>query len=512
MSLLRFAPLFFVLALLANAGHSAPADQINPLTLSGALHAPATVKRVYSLNPGPHWDEARLAALRDAILNSATHGLEPAAYHAGLVTSAEISPAERDVYATDAYLALAGHLLGGMVNPVTLEPTWTAKGRERDLAAYFLEQRGADSISRSLEALAPSQPRYHRLREALIRYEMIAREGGWSPIAPGPAIKPGDRSERVVALRKRLLMGGDLEGGEDIPDLYDKALAEAVKVFQRRANLEPDGIVGPVTLRKLNLSAAERVRQIKVNLERWRWLPEDLGRRHIRVNIADYRLETHEGTEITEIYDVVVGRPYRQTPVFSASMSYLVLNPWWETPRKLARLDLLPKFQANPAFIREMGYQLLDLQGQAIDPATVDWKSLGPKNFPYRVRQAPGDKNALGRVKFMFPNVHEVYLHDTPSRDLFSKTRRDFSSGCIRVNDPLDLAAWVLKSSPDWSRRRIEDVVVSGREMTVRLAEKVPVHLLYWTVVINDETGDIRFVEDIYDRDARIWEAMNASQ
>lgn len=512
MSFLRFAPLFFVLALLANAGHSAPADKINSLALTGALHAPATVARVYEISPGPHWDEARLAALRHAIINSATHGLEPGAYHGVLLDSPNLSPAERDVYATDAYLALAGHLLGGMVNPLTLEPTWTAKGRERDLALYFLEQQDADSISRSLEALAPSQPRYHRLREALVRYEMIAREGGWTPIAKGPALKPGDRSERVIALRKRLLLGGDIEGGDDSPDLYDNVLAEAVRVFQRRANLEPDGIVGPVTLRKLNLSAEQRVWQIKVNLERWRWLPEDLGRRHIRVNIADYRLETHEGAEITEIYDVVVGRPYRQTPVFSASMSYLVLNPWWETPRKLARLDLLPKFQADPAVIQEMGYQFLDSQGQVVDPAVVDWHSLGPASFPFRVRQAPGDKNALGRVKFMFPNVHEVYLHDTPSRDLFSKTRRDFSSGCIRVNDPLDLAAWVLKSSPNWTRSRIEEVVASGREMTVRLAEKVPVHLLYWTVVINDETGDIRFVEDIYDRDARIWEAMNASQ
>ncbi|MBB3046471.1 murein L,D-transpeptidase YcbB/YkuD [Litorivivens lipolytica] len=501
-----FVPVFLVLFSLRAFGAST-IEQANLLAQSGGLYAPASVLRVYDMAAGPHWDVPRLDALLDAIRNSATHGLTPDDYHRRQLIAADTDPVAREVYATDAYLTLAGHLLGGMVNPVTLEPTWTAKGRERDLATYFLEQKDSD-IARSLEALAPAQPRYHRLREALIRYEIIAREGAWSQVPPGPAMKPGERSSRIASLRERLIASGDLVDLDGDPDFYNDALLQAVKTFQRRANLEPDGIVGPSTLRKLNLSAAERVQQIKVNLERWRWLPDDLGHRHIRVNIADYRLETHEGAEVTEIYDVVVGRPYRQTPVFSGSMSYLVLNPWWETPRKLARLDLLPKFQADPGIFTDMGYQILDTDGRPIDPGSVDWQSVSSSRFPYRVRQSPGAKNALGRVKFMFPNEHQVYLHDTPSRDLFSKTRRDFSSGCIRVNDPLDLAVWVLQGSPGWGRKKIEDIVESGKETTVRLAQKVPVHLLYWTVVVNDETGDIRFVEDIYDRDSRVWRAM----
>ncbi len=477
------------------------------LASENALRSPLSVVRVYETAGGALWNAQRLANLVEAIDDSRSHGLEPADYHLALL-SAPGKLSDKEVYATDAYLTLGGHLLGGRIDPVSLEPTWNAKGRSRDLPAYLLETLQTTPPSESLAQLAPSQPRYTRLREALLHYNEVLARGGWPTVSGRGLLKPGQSAGWVPSLRARLQASGDYHGNYDDETYYDAELVHAIKTFQQRSNLEPDGIVGPITLRKLNLSAQDRVNQIKVNLERWRWLPDEMGYRHLRVNIADYRLEAHEGAEVTEIFDVVVGRSYRQTPIFSGSMSYLVLNPWWEVPHKLARLDLLPKFQQDPGIIRELGYHILDRQGQPVDPYSVDWKAVTSSSFPYRVRQEPGEKNALGRVKFMFPNEHAVYLHDTPSRDLFIKVRRDFSSGCIRVSDPLDLASWVLKGTPSWDEARLLEVVASGRETVVRMKERIPVHLLYWTVVVNDETGDIRFIEDIYERDVRVWAAI----
>lgn len=514
----KFIRNLIALAALAVFSQTLLAQQAKPnpyLAIAQRLHAekslrsPVSVKRVYGMTQAALWTPARLQSLLEAIESSQSHGLEPSDYHLAVLADSSV-PAEREVFATDAYLTLAGHLLGGRVDPVSLEPTWNAKGRSRDLPVYLLETIVDDSTTpaQSLERLAPSQPRYARLREALAHYNAVLQRGGWPKVNGGGLLKPGQTASWVPTLRARLIASGDYQGGLRDETYYDAELVHAIKTFQMRSNLEPDGIVGPITLRKLNLSAQDRVNQIKVNLERWRWLPEDMGHRHIRVNIADYRLEAHEGANVTEIFDVVVGRTYRQTPIFSGSMSYLVLNPWWEVPPKLARQDLLPKFQKDPGIFREMGYHILDAQGQRVDPYSVDWKALTPAKFPYRVRQEPGEKNALGRVKFMFPNQHAVYLHDTPSRDLFGKVRRDFSSGCIRVSDPLDLAAWVLRGTPQWSEARLMEVAGSGRETVVNMKDRIPVHLLYWTVVVNDETGDIRFIEDIYERDARVWAAI----
>ena len=281
--------------------------------------------------------------------------------------------------------------------------------------------------------------------------------------------------------------------------------------FQRRANLDPDGVVGPATTRLLNLKPRERVDQIRVNLERWRWLPANPGDRHLRINIADYRLEAHEHNHITRVHDVIVGQYYRKTPVFSANLTYAILNPWWETPARLARLDKLPIFQKSPEKVEKLGFQVLDQDGKVLNTREIDWQKYNPSHFPFRLRQQPGPQNALGRIKFMLPNRHDVYLHDTPSRELFDKTRRDFSSGCIRVKDPVGLAEWVFRDNEDWPRERIERTIASGRETRVTLKQPVQTHLLYWTVVSSEETGDIRFIDDIYDRDPPVLGALNTS-
>lgn len=485
---------------------------VKKLLKDKALGARFSTPRFYEeTGHSPAWNASALQELLQAIESSAAHGLEPSDYHQKALSSGDLGALELDILATDAYLSLAGHLLGGKVNPVTVEPTWTANRREMDLVAHLRNSLQQGSVAASLAALAPQQFRYRSLVNALAKYREIASGGGWGKVSGGPMIKPGATNRRVAEVRNRLVATGDLvhqEGGG--PEHYDEQLKAAVMTFQRRANLEPDGIIGPATLRKLNYSVQDRIDQIRVNLERWRWLPENLGKRHIRVNIANYELEVHEGPEISRIHHVVVGRTYRQTPIFSANMSYLTLNPWWDVPAKLARNDLLPKFQADARAFEQLGFQALKPPGEPVSHAGIEWNQFSSKDFPFRLRQQPGPANALGKVKFMFPNEHNVYLHDTPSRELFDKTRRDFSSGCIRVKDPIDLAEWVLAANKDWPRSRIDEALKTGKELTITLKQGIPVHLLYWTVVHDEETGGIRFIEDIYSRDGRILQALNA--
>ncbi|WP_417495307.1 L,D-transpeptidase family protein [Maricaulis sp.] len=460
------------------------------------------------------------ADLITAVRGAASHGLDPADYHLALLEGADPFQAdlELDEVATDAYLTLAAHLLSGRLNPVTIEPDWTAARRGRDLVAYLQAALGNDAIAESLEALAPDQPGYHALRAGLTRFETIAAAGGWPGVDAGPTLRPGDRGPRVAQIRARLGATGDLAAAmpptdpatlPPDPEYFDPALDMAVRIFQHRASLDADGVVGAMTVAQLNTSADQRVEQIRANLERWRWLPEDLGRRHIRVNIADYSLEARNDGVVERTHDVIVGRLYRRTPVFSASMTYFVINPWWETPPSLAARDKLPAFRADPGAVTRLGFQVIDRSGTLVDPATIDWASVPANNFPYRLRQAPGPLNALGEVKFMFPNPHNVYLHDTPTRGLFAQTRRDFSSGCVRVRDPLALAEWVAAESPGMTPARLQSIAAGNDETRISLTRAIPVHILYWTAVLDSDTG-VRFVNDVYDRDAVLIAALDS--
>jgi len=499
-----------------------PADT---LTLNYDCRACETGTRFYQARElSLAWTGAANAHLYDdlvaAVRGAASHGLDPADYHLALLEAADPLQADLDLdeVATDAYLTLAAHLLSGRLNPVTIEPDWTAARRGRDLVAYLQAALGNSAIAESLEALAPDQPGYHALRQALTRFETIAAAGGWPGVEAGPTLRPGDRGPRVAQIRARLEATGDIApqlAATDPatpaadPELFDPALDAAVRVFQHRASLDPDGIVGAATLVQLNTSAQARVVQIRANLERWRWLPEDLGRRHIRVNIADYSLEARNDGVVERTHDVIVGRLYRRTPVFSASMTYFVINPWWETPPSLAARDKLPAFRADPDAVTRLGFQVIDRSGALVDPSTIDWATIPASNFPYRLRQSPGPLNALGEVKFMFPNPHNVYLHDTPTRGLFAQTRRDFSSGCVRVRDPLALAEWVAAESPNMTPARLQAIAAGNDETRISLARAIPVHILYWTAVLDSDTG-VRFVNDVYDRDAVLIAALDS--
>jgi len=283
----------------------------------------------------------------------------------------------------------------------------------------------------------------------------------------------------------------------------DEPTVAAIETLQTMMGLDADGTVGSATRAALNRGNEERLQQLRVNLERWRWLPADLGRRHVRANIAGFTLSTYEDGVLQRTHLTIVGKVVRKTPVFSDEIEYMVFNPWWETPDNLARADKLPAFKRDPASVDRLGFQVLDRTGQRVDANTIDWAGLTASTFPYRLRQAPGDQNALGQVKIIFPNPYNVYIHDTPTRGLFAQQQRAFSSGCMRTQDPIGLATWLLEETPGWDRARIDGTVRSGKETRATLKERVPVHILYFTVVA-DQGGAIRYLDDVYGRDPAV--------
>lgn len=478
----------------------------------------------------PAWsEEGRISQhareLAELICDVGAEGLVPAHYHSraieALLDQAERSSrrgpsdtvlAELDLLLTDAFLILSSHFLNGRINPVTIDAEWRAKRRDADPVGTLVKALETGSIASELRGLLPYRDEYAGLRSALARYRQIAADGGWPEVPDGPLLRKGDRGERVALLRTRLNRTADLALDNGSP-LFDEELDAAVRRFQRRHGHIVDGIVGPNTLSSLNITAEERVRQIEVNLERWRWLPRHLGERYVLVNIADFNLKLVEAGETTLEMRVVVGRPYRRTPVFSDRMRYLVLNPSWQVPDSIAAKDILPQVQKDPEYLSRMNFRVLQGWGERereIDPTTVEWGRYHAKRFPYRFRQEPGPMNALGQIKFMFPNPHDVYLHDTPARDLFAKESPTFSSGCIRLERPLDLAERLLAGTPMGSREALDRALQNRSEQTVRFAAPVPIHLLYWTAWV-DEAGTLHVRHDIYGRDLLLAQALEAA-
>ncbi|WP_417493280.1 L,D-transpeptidase family protein [Maricaulis sp.] len=524
-----------IVALAASMGSAPAMAQTAPLDGCSVYDTGAALEKRQSLSPA--WTgEASRSVFKDlviAIRGAASHGLNPQDYHLAeleAVDSLQPDPAI-DALATSAYLNLASHLLAGRFDPARFEPDWTEPRRFRDLPTYLRLALSDGRIAESLEALAPAEPAYAALRAALPVYEAIAESGGWPLIDDGPELRPGDQGPRVAQLRARLEASGELapletvasetpvDDADDIPapeapapdpEFFDDALRAAVETFQQRTRLDVDGRVGSQTLHELNLTASYRVSQIRANLERLRWLPDDMGRRHIRVNIPDFSLEARNEGVVERRHDVIVGLTYRPTPVFSGAMRYLVVNPWWETPASIAVRNELPLFRRDPDAVTRLGFQILDREGNQVDPATIDWDTVPARNFPYRLRQAPGPLNALGKIKLIFPNSHNVYLHDTSNPELFGHNRRSYSSGCLRLRDPLELAEWAIAETPDLSAAGLREIAAGSRETRLDLAAPIPVYVLYWTAVHDPSTG-IRFVADLYQRDDELISALEAA-
>lgn len=360
-------------------------------------------------------------------------------------------------------------------------------------------------------AATPRQKHFLALKRILERFQTIQLSGGWPTIPEGHRLRPGCKDSRVPLLRRRLVISGDA-GLETLgtDEFYDHALVAGVRRFQRRHGLKTDGVVGADTLAELNTSVQERITQLKLNMLRWRRLPERLGQRYLMVNIPSFSLDVVENHKVVYSMRTIVGKPERQTPVMSAMMTYLTINPYWNIPQQIARMDILPKIHDDPGFLLNNGIQVFDSwreDAQALDPSAIDWKRCSQTYFPFRLRQNPSACNALGRIKFMFPNRFSVYIHDTPARSLFCKTNRSFSSGCVRIENPLTLAGCLL-ADQGWSEDKIEAKVKGRKRAVVVLKEPVPVHLVYMTAVAGED-DTVFFYHDLYSLDQRLREELN---
>lgn len=355
--------------------------------------------------------------------------------------------------------------------------------------------------------LSIAEKNYNALQEALPLYEK-AIITPWPTIPSGVRLKPGTKNMAVMALRGRLKATEDLLPENDTGlTLYDHAVTEAVKHFQTRHGLTPDGVVGPETLYELNISPEERLHQIKVNMERWAKLSHELGDRYILVNVPDYQLELIENGQRVLSMKAIVGKPERPTPEIFSTITRVVFNPYWNVPKIIANEDIVPKVLKNPNYLDDMHIRILDRQMEdayEINPEEIDWQSAYQEGFQYHFRQDPGNNNALGLIKFEFRNADDIYLHDTPARNLFNQSRRAFSSGCIRLEKPYDLAYYLMRNDPDWSEEKLAAYLDSGTTKYVKVSNPTKVIITYVTSWV-DDTGNLQFRDDVYGWDNSVY-------
>jgi len=491
------------------------------------IYAAVLVESFYKgRNYRPAWSQnghlVQVEALIRAVEDTYGDGLSPQYYHLAPIISLvdkvgqESAPdsvqlSDLDILLTDAFLTLGCHLSAGCVNPVTIETEWFANSLKVDVSSVLEQALNKKQVREALMELRPQKDVYSRLRLALARYRELFSKGEWPLVSSGSRLKKGSRSDRVVELRKRLAASSDLLADEAMGgDLFDEKVEQSVIIFQKRHGLKIDGVVGRDTLDALNVPLKQRIRQMELNMERLRWILGNIEERFIVVNIANFRLDVIEHDKSILSMKVVVGKPYRRTPIFTAKMTYLVINPVWNIPDSIARKEILKKIKKDPHYLAEQNIKVFSgwrAQEQPIDAERIDWSKVTAKALPYRLRQEPGPLNALGTLKFKFPNKYDVYLHDTPAKNLFSDNVRAFSHGCTRIEKPLELAEYLLRDDPRWSQKELVAALEKGTEQIVQILRPLNVHVLYLTAWV-DESGLVQFRNDIYGRDKSLDEAL----
>lgn len=428
-----------------------------------------------------------------------------------------------DVALTASYFNYASDFYRGKIDPRSVGSVeWNVKKNKIKLhkaLQTILKERESTYPYYEFEALHVG---YVRLRDKLQEYRVLAEKGGWSKVTLGEhkILEPGDTAEAVLSVRRRLYPGQEFNSADKRLHLFDAQLAQAVKHFQMLHGLKQDGIVGGNTLKMMNVPIEDRIQQIMINMERWRWIPKrmvpkSLEQRFIWVNIPEYKLYVYEDPEgdltanrkYKEVMNmrVIVGKELSSTPIFSDKLEYVVMAPYWNVPNSIVENEIKPKMVRNPNWLASQNMEVVTKERNPVNvsPYAIDWSSVTQENFSYMVRQKPGPKNSLGMIKFLFPNEYAVYLHDTPANALFSQNDRNFSHGCVRVEKPVELANYLMRDMPEWDEHRIRQTMTGGEEKWVTLPSRVQVYLVYFTSWVDDE-GKIHFREDLYGHDKKL--------
>jgi murein L,D-transpeptidase YcbB/YkuD len=532
----------------ARQGKPEPADRTSELLrarLAGAPPGPgerkgsdswAAVRRLYESNGyQPVWmasgrPRREIGILRDAVRAAAADGLNPADYDmrsadtllayekGGLFKKhGELEPlVDADVRLSYAFLRFASHLERGRVSPGQVDEHWFGKQREGDLVQILKVSLDSGKLGDALDGLRSRHPQYAALKQVLARYRDVKARGGWRTLPAGLTLRPGKPDPAVAAVRAHLIATGDLAAtaavaaapkaapGAGAPSttapaapVFDAETQNALKRFERRHGLAADGRLDRAVLAALNLPVEERIRQIELNLERWRWLPETLGERYVLANIPTFHLTAVDQGQTALQMRVITGKEESPTPIFSDEMTTVVFSPYWNVPRDIARNETMPAVMRDPGYLGRNNLEVVRA-GRILNPWSVDWSRAGNVQF----RQRPGPRNALGGVKFIFPNQFDVYFHDTPADALFTQVERDYSHGCVRLEKPFEMAQWVLKDQPEWTPEKIKAAMSSGREQHVPLKQRIPVYIVYQTVWVAED-GTVEFRDDLYGHDAQ---------
>ena len=458
--------------------------------------------------------------LRFEIRQVADDALNPESYHLALMEAffesyekklasgiplEGLDLAELELLLSDAYFRMALELDLGRVDPSLLKAKWgiPRKTQSKDYGVLLTQAARDQDLRTVLISLYPNTPSYRKGKLRLRQLEEYAqKQGTWKPIKSDRAIHLGESNSILPQVRERLdFWGFSPKGVVEDPKRYDSLLLVQVQAFQTQRGLNPVGILGQSTLLALNTSPEQLMDKIRVNLERMRWVPTDFFEKEaILVNVPSFQVVYHRGVDTLFSTKVIVGTVKNQTPIFTSTISYLVLSPYWNIPPSIARKETLPAIRRNSGYLNANHMEVVNTAGQPVSLSQVNWKA---SPFPYLIRQKPGEHNALGLVKFMFPNPYNVYLHDTPSKQLFEREVRAFSHGCIRMEHPETFAALLLKDRQEWPVARMQEVMHQGKEEIVPLTNKIPVAIFYFTFLVSS-TGAPVFYEDIYGRDVEL--------
>lgn len=484
------------------------------------------LREIYSRNNmQPFWivngkPGVRAQAIRAVLEDAVSHGLNPNNYFVSNIKQFWNSTDDSGLARLDIIISL-GMLLyvadqqEGRMGPHLANPELFASARDVTLNRDVMIKGLSEPDMRSyMEAQAPQLLQYSKLRGKLAEYQVLEQKGGWPSVSPGQVLKPGTHDPRVKAIRMRLAVTGEWRQGLSESSIYDEELVQSVKTFQKRHGLEQDGIVGKGTLDAMNVPISFRIKQIIINMERYRWLKR-IGRdeKLVAVNIASFEAAAGTAEKFEVVTPVIVGKTYHETPVFNDVIQYVDFNPFWNLPPSIARNETLPRLQQDSSYLKKHNMKIFKGWGKGapeLDATTIDWNNVSKKQMDqYHVRQEPGPKNALGTLKIVFPNEYNVYLHDTPGHELFSRDMRAFSHGCIRMGRPAEMAAYILGGEKrGWTVDRVREIVASRKRQVVKLEKPMPVYILYRTAFVTNSDDSINFYEDIYGRDKMLEKAL----